>query len=185
MKKRAFIIHGWEGSPDSNWFPWMKNELEKLGFEVIVPQMPNADFPKQDGWLAHMREIIGDVDKNTFLIGHSLGVIAILRFLETLPENGKIGGAILVAGFSEPIGFSELGSFFEKKVDYGKIKSHCGQFFAIHSDNDPYVPMERGKVLQDMLGARLVVMHGAGHINMGNGYFELPEALEVLLTISK
>lgn len=79
MPKRAFIIHGWEGTPDSNWFPWLADELKKKGFEAVVPQMPNADFPVAKEWLGHMQKIVGEPDENTFLVGHSLGVTAILR----------------------------------------------------------------------------------------------------------
>ena len=43
MKKRVFIIHGWEGYPEECWFPWLKTEIEKTGFEVVVPNMPDAD----------------------------------------------------------------------------------------------------------------------------------------------
>lgn len=46
--KKAYIIHGWEGRPDSNWFPWLKTELESQGFAVEVPQMPNAAHPKME-----------------------------------------------------------------------------------------------------------------------------------------
>lgn len=46
MKKRVFIIHGWSGSPEENWFPWLKKELENSGFEVHVPQIPDADNPE-------------------------------------------------------------------------------------------------------------------------------------------
>jgi predicted alpha/beta hydrolase family esterase len=188
MKKRVFIIHGWEGTPDSNWFPWIKEELEKHDFEVFVPQMPHADFPQQVEWVKYMQELIGDVDENTFLVGHSLGVIAILRFLESLPAGQKIGGAILVAGFSEPLDpadFSALDNFFDKQVDYEKIKSSCGNFVAIHSDDDPYVPMERGETLKNKLDAKLIVLHAASHINMGAGHFDLPIAVEELLKISE
>ncbi|MBU4141279.1 hypothetical protein KKE99_00155, partial [Patescibacteria group bacterium] len=45
-QKRIFIIHGWEGAPESNWFPWLKKQLEKqgeilrdkLGAELIIVQ---------------------------------------------------------------------------------------------------------------------------------------------------
>ncbi|MDO8240814.1 MAG: hypothetical protein Q7T51_02465 [Candidatus Moranbacteria bacterium] len=42
MKKKVFIIHGWEGKPDSNWFPWMKTELEKENVQVHVSSMLNS-----------------------------------------------------------------------------------------------------------------------------------------------
>jgi len=35
MSKRVFLIHGWEGSPEEGWRPWLKKELEKRGFKVI------------------------------------------------------------------------------------------------------------------------------------------------------
>ncbi len=186
MKKQAFIIHGWEGSPESNWFPWVKTELEKNNFDVTVPQMPNADFPKQEEWLSFMQEIIGDTDRNIFLIGHSLGVIAILRFLEVLNTNQEIGGAILVSGFSESLGLvSEIENFFEKEVNYEKVRLHCKKFIVINSDNDPYVPTEKGEILRDKLDAKFIILHGAGHINKGSGNFELQIVVEELLKIAK
>jgi len=184
MKKRVFIIHGWGGTPDANWFPWLRNELEKNGFEVMVPEMPNTDSPKLDEWLWAMRKIIGKADKHTFLVGHSLGVIAILRFLETLPMYQKIGGAIFVSGFSESVGISETATFFENPVDYEKARVACENFIIINSDDDPYVPIQKGEILRDKLSAKFIVLHNAGHINMGTGYFELPIALEELLRIA-
>lgn len=186
MKKRVFIIHGWGASPEVNWFPETKSELEKIGFEVIVPQMPNSQFPISEEWLAEMQTLISNPDENTFLIGHSLGGIAILHFLESLNGNQKIGGVILVAGFSETLGtIPEIENFFNIPVNYEKIKSHCDNFVAINSDNDPAVPMSRGEILRDKLNAKFIVMHNAGHINRKTGYFKLPVAVEELLRISK
>lgn len=186
MKKRVFIIHGWGASPEVNWFPETKSELKRLGFNVVVPQMPNSQFPISEEWLAEMQTLINDPDENTFLIGHSLGGIAILHFIESLKEDQKIGGAILVAGFSESLGIiPEIENFFKHAVDYEKIKLHCDTFIAINSDNDPAVPISRGEVLRDKLNAKLIVMHNAGHINRKTGYFKLPVAVEELLRISK
>jgi uncharacterized protein len=66
---------------------------------VIVPAMPNTDNPIFSEWLESMQEIIKKPDENTYLVGHSLGAIAILKFLELLPPEQKIGGAMFVAGF--------------------------------------------------------------------------------------
>jgi esterase/lipase len=48
MQKRVFLIHGWEGYPEEGWRPWLKNELEKIGFTVFVPSMPNTKHPKMN-----------------------------------------------------------------------------------------------------------------------------------------
>lgn len=41
MPKRAIILHGWKGVAEGAWRPWLKKE-----FEVILPQLPNADNPQ-------------------------------------------------------------------------------------------------------------------------------------------
>lgn len=43
--KTAIILHGTLGSPDSNWFQWLKNELEQRGLTVWLPQLPQAEQP--------------------------------------------------------------------------------------------------------------------------------------------
>ncbi len=187
-KQRVFIIHGWEATPYSNWFPWLAKELKNRGFEVVAPQMPNANYPKQAEWLEYLQEIVGQADEQTFLVGHSLGVIAILRYLEALPLKQQVGGAVLVAGFSEFIEFEgseEISNFFTKPLDYQKVKKSAKQFVVISSDDDPFVPIEGGEIMRDKLGAKLIVMSGCGHLNAGNGFFELPEALEALLIMAK
>ena len=40
--KKVVIIHGANGSPEENWFPWLKKELETKGIEVIIPQFPGG-----------------------------------------------------------------------------------------------------------------------------------------------
>ncbi|MBU0666612.1 MAG: alpha/beta hydrolase [Nanoarchaeota archaeon] len=90
MTKRVFMVHGWEGYPENHWFPWLKKELETKGFEVFVPAMPDTDHPKMGAWLEHLTKITRAPDKDCYFIGHSLGCITILRYLETLQENQKV-----------------------------------------------------------------------------------------------
>ena len=179
--KKAYIIHGWGAHPEDNWFFWLKGELEEQGFQVKVPNMPSTDFPLQKQWLEHMKEIIGP-DNQTYLIGHSLGVIAILKYLESI--NTKIKAAILVAGFSESVGIREIESFTEEPLNYKRVKSNCEEFVVIHSDNDPLVPLEKAKILEKEFNAKLIIMNGAEHIDAPYGEFKLPTALEEILRIA-
>lgn len=192
MVKRVFLIHGWGGSPEEGWRPWLKNELEKIGFEVHVPAMPDAEHPKMDAWLKELTKVIGTPDKDCYFVGHSLGCITILRYLENLGKNQKIGGVVLVAGFSdinitvgEDEDVNELKTFFETDVDFEKIKNYCNKFVAIHSDNDPYVSLYYGDIFKEKLNAEVIVEHNMRHFSGGDGINQLPVVLESVLKISR
>jgi predicted alpha/beta hydrolase family esterase len=182
--KRIVLVHGWTGHPQSDWIPWLRNELEKINFIVFVPALPDTEHPKMDAWVKHLTKVIGYPDENCYLIGHSLGCITILRYLETLRENQKIGGAVLVAGFASNLGYEEIESFFKKPIDWEKIKSHCKKFIAIHSDNDPYVSLHYGDIFKEKLNAEVIVQHDMKHFSENDDITELPIALESVLKIS-
>ncbi|MBI2579559.1 MAG: alpha/beta hydrolase [Candidatus Aenigmarchaeota archaeon] len=116
--------------------------------------MPDTTHPRMDAWVPYLAETVGSPDKDCYFVGHSLGCIAILRYFEAI--RSRVGGAVLVAGFGESLGIKELENFFTKPVDWEKIKSVCSKFVAIHSDDDPYVPLEYGHEFEKKLGARLV-----------------------------
>lgn len=179
--KKVFIIHGWGGSPEANWFPWLKGELEKISTEVEVLAMPNTDNPQMIEWLEYMKEKIGLPSEEIFLIGHSLGCITILRYLESLEEEAKIGGIILAAGFSRSINVSELENFFESPLDYEKVKRVVKKIVIINSDNDRYVPLIEGEIMQEKLSGKLITLHNAYHLNEGNGFFTFPTGLDELV----
>ena len=191
MAKRAVLIHGWGGSPEEGWRPWLRNELEKREFEVHVPPMPDTEHPKIDAWLKQLIDTVGDPDKDLYLVGHSLGCITILRYLEILQVGQEIGGAVLVAGFSDlkisvdaDEDVTELKSFFETDVDFEKVKSHCKKFVAIHSDDDPYVSLRYADIFKGKLDAEVIIEHNMKHFSGGDGVTELPVALDSLIKLS-
>lgn len=66
MSPRAFLIHGWAGSPEEAWRPWLRDELESRGFEVKMPAMPDSEHPKMEAWVKTLSQTVGDVDENCF-----------------------------------------------------------------------------------------------------------------------
>ncbi len=180
--KNAIIVHGWGADSQSNWFPWLAEELRKRGFSVQTPDFPNTNFPKLSGWLKYFEENV-TINNDTILIGHSLGAPFILRLLEKFPEAQKIKAAFLVSGFERPLGFPETENFVDKPFDWEKIKKGCEKFVVIHSDNDPYVPLPIGKDLAKSLRVEPIIEHAAGHINAPGGYLSYPKLLNLILEI--
>lgn len=182
--KRVFIIHGYTGYPEKNWFPWLKSEIDKLDIEVQVPAMPDTNTPKLEAWLEKMYETVGVPDSETFLIGHSLGCPTILRYLESIGEGHKIAGAILVAGFAEPLlRLPELDTFTAGAWDDEKVKSAANKIIIINSDNDEAVPYFNGENVRDRFGAELITVHNAGHINEKSGFDKVPFVLDEFLKL--
>lgn len=184
MKKRVFLIHGWGGYPEEGWRPWLKKELEKRNFEVFIPAMPNTNFPLYEQWINHLQHLIGKPQDNDILVGHSLGCITILRFLEKLKGNKKIKGSVFVAGFTDDLGFKELSSFFVTKIDFPKIKKHCQKFIALHSDNDPYVSLKYGNIFKEKLNGELIIEHNKKHFSGDDGILNLPSALSSVVELA-
>lgn len=183
--RRVYIVHGWEGYPEEGWRPWLKKELEARGFKVFIPAMPNTKNPKQVEWVAHLQSVVGTPDEECYFIGHSLGCIGILRYLETLPEKTKVRGVILVAGFDNDLGVPELSDFFKTPINWNKIKSHSDTFISIQSDNDPYNLLPFNQVFKEKLGAETIVEHNKKHFSGDDGITELPIVLQFLLRIAK
>ena len=171
MRKRVFIVHGWDGYPEEGWFPYLKKELEAKGFLVSIPQMPDAGNPRIFNWVPALADAVGDPDENTYLIGHSMGCQTIARYLESLPEGKKIGGAVFVAGFFKRLTGLEDDMDVQETdrhwlttpLDLDKVKIHLPKATAIFSDNDPFVPLDNQDDFRDKLFANIIIEHHKGH----------------------
>ena len=149
-----------------------------MDFHVEVPPMPTPESPNMETWVPFLSKVIGKPDTDTILIGHSIGCITILRYLETLEKGERIGGAVLVAGFTDNLGYKEIQNFFQKPIDWDKIKQHCTKFVAIHSTNDPYVKLHHGDIFKEELKAKLIIEQEKGHMGGSDDMKELPSVIE-------
>jgi uncharacterized protein len=164
--KKAIIIHGWEGSPDVHWFQDEKAALEAIGYSVVVPQMPNPAKPKLSEWLTELNKL--EIDQGTIIIGHSLGVPIIFRYLEQ-PEK-HVDKVFSVAGFARHLELnypnSEYpNSFVQNSFDWKKIKASVNRFYIINQDNDGLVPLEEGIYISSSLDTELIVAQGNNHFD--------------------
>ena len=181
----VIIVHGSFGCPAENWFPWLKEELEKLGCKAFVPKFPTPEGQSLKNWLTAFEEYRQHLNEETVLVGHSLGPAFILSVLEELEKPVK--AALFVAGFTGKLNnpkFDEMNrSFAEKEFNWEKIRKNCGQFFVFHADNDPYVPLEKAKELANNLGVEPIIVREAGHFNDASGYTKFLLILEKIKSL--
>jgi len=187
--KKAYIIHGWGGFPEEGWFPWLRKELESKGFKVFVPKMPKADEPKIEEWVGFLKRYIKNPDKETYLIGHSIGCQTIMRYMEILPKTIKIRNVIFVAGWfnltkkvTENLEESKIANpWLKTPIDFEKVKMHSNKFIAIFSDDDPFVPLTDSKIFKGKLNAKIIILKNKGHLGGEHNINELPKVLNVIL----
>ncbi len=193
MVKRVFIIHGWDGHPEEGWYPWLKRELENRGFEAQVPQLPDAANPRIQKWVPALANVIKNPNEETYFVGHSMGCQTIARYLESLPEDVKTGGAVFVAGFFKRLTGLEDDPdvqaidkhWLEAPIDFKKVKSHLGKSIAIFSDNDPWVPLDNQEDFREKLESEIIIEHDKRHFTGDEGFFQVPVILESVLRIAK
>lgn len=182
--RRVILVHGWDGHPEEGWFPKFKQDMEAQGFVVTIPTMEPADAPTMSKWVPQLASVVSAPDEDTYLVGHSAGCITILRYLEGRPDGQKVGGVVLVAGFTDDLGFKELTNYFMTPIDWDRIISHVDGFIAIHSDNDTYVPLSHADTFKRFLGAGVIILKQRGHFAGSDGTVELPEARDAVLKLA-
>ena len=184
-------MHGWDGNPDEPVLKWLRLELEKLDWKVVAPAMPNPETPTIESWLQKLKEVVENPSEDTILVGHSVGCQAVLRYIETLPEETKVRGLALLAPWMEldQQTIEEEGEevieiarpWMETPIDFEKVKRLVGKSVAIFSDNDPFVPIAQAEVFKNKLGAEIIMEHGMGHFSPSDEVSELPSLLRAVL----
>ena len=111
-----------------------------------------------------------------------------MRFLETLPEETKIGGAVFIAGWYD---VRNIDTEEDRKIvapwgttprnDERIKKILAGKATVLLSDDDPFVAPENKEAWIKKAGAKVLECHGKGHFDARAGITSLPEAFDALL----
>ncbi len=173
----ALLSKGCYSTPNDNWFPYLKLELEKLGHNVVSRQFPDTDLARASYWLPFLKNELG-ADEHSILVGHSSGAIAAMRFAQ---EN-KLLGSILVGSYYTNLGMEKekLSGYFEEPWNWDAIKKNQQWIVQFASVDDPWIPIDEPRFVREKLKSEYYEHDKQGHF--GGDYYKstFPELLEVL-----
>jgi hypothetical protein len=167
---RVILVHGFNSSPEQNFHPWLKKELEDLGFDVVAPTLPLQKDTEFDlsFLMEEMKRQVGYLRGDDILLGHSLGGFIVLHSLEAVEMKETPRAVILVASpwnVTKP----ELRRLFIADLDADVLMWKANEFIVIHSKDDELVPIEHGRHLANVLKAEFIETEGNDHF-MGQSY---------------
>lgn len=161
------FIHGYTASHLSDWYPNISPELDKLGINYVIPDLPGGRHPHASEWLETLHSVIASIQTPLILVGHSLGTRTALLYLEKYKP--KVEKVFLIAAFNNKTENAERNDgetypdFFEDTLDIEKIKPLVGEFIVMHSKDDDSIPYEQGVEIAKDLNAELVSYEDRGH----------------------
>jgi uncharacterized protein len=181
---RAILIHGNGGStPNDNWFPYVKTELEKMGVKVDAPQFPDSILARASYWLPYLKDVLKPDDK-TIIIGHSSGAIAAMKYAETNP----LLGSVLVGAYHTDLGMKneKISGYFDTPWDWDAIKKNQKWIIQFAGVKDPWIPISEARYVHERLNTEYYELSDEGHFG-GDLYKEtFPELIKAVRTkISK
>jgi len=188
--KKILMLHGWESTSQSNWFPWLKREGTDMWYEMIVPDLPEPKTPVLEDWLSEACEQVGELWEGDILIWHSMWGKAVAHLIER--QNISWVKIILVGPSYETIEDeldlwdpvdvkARLVAFNETKLDFEKLNSLDNTYTIFLSDNDRFInPDSASKYYSQIDWVKIVKFHNAGHFMKSEGFEELPEILKYI-----
>ena len=166
-KKVIFIPGNGGGSPNDNWFPSVKKELETAGITVISREFPDNDLARMSYWIPFLLNEL-KADENTILVGHSSGAIAAMRFAEKYP----ILGSVLVGAYHTHLNIDKekQSGYFDDEWNWESIKHNQQWTVLFASQDDPWVPIDHPRYIHSQLNCEYHEHKNEGHF--GGDYFK-------------
>lgn len=179
---KVVIIHGTFWNPEENWFPWLKQQLEKQGHKVRIPRLPTPDNQTPSDRCNELQKQVPFLfDKETVLIGHSLWAVYLLHILDR-ERKEPIKKAIFVSGFLHLLWNEKFDSLNKPFVDidfnWDRIRNNVKDTIVFHWNNDPYVPLSEAEYLNKKLHGKLFIINWWGHLNEEAWYKEFQQLLD-------
>lgn len=183
--KTAFIIHGFNGDTLYTFGPWLKSELTKRDYNVIMPEFSIRSGATYSGWSSILDNFKDYFNEDSIIICHSIGNPFIIKYLSE--RNLKAHLYISVAGFCKLFTVpdrEDLNKAFvdfqvsKKNIEY--CKTNIPYRYSLYSDNDHVIPFDILENFIQQLDSTPVFISGVGHMGNRDNIHDLPQITEIL-----
>lgn len=171
MKPRIVFIHGNQTSHwSSAWAPWLKGELEKLGYPTWFETMPDSIIARAEYWLPFMADHI-KIGPNDVIVGWSSGAVAAMRYA----QDHQIRGSVLVSPCYTDTGdeLEKQSGYYEQPWNWEAVKANQADIGLFYGDDDPYISQTEFEFIGQNLDAKINKIAGGKHFIEQNSFPEL------------
>lgn len=181
--KNVLLIHGFNGIPKI--FQYFKEELEKLDYNVIMPEFPVREEITVERYFEILNKYKEFFNENLIVVAHSIGNPMFIKYIS---KNGlKVGKYISLAGFSKDF-FNEGKDVLNEKVkltiltdkELNDAKILVNEKYSIYSDSDHLVPLELLEQFCNEIESVAIPMKDIGHMGKKSGLEKLPKVIELI-----
>lgn len=183
----VMLIHGYNGVPKI--YTYFKQELEKKGYNVIIPKFPTRTDITVDGFFEVFDRYKKYFDSELIVIAHSIGNPMFVKYISN--NNLSVGLYISLAGFGKAFitdGREDLNNAIaattitkQEQEDFIRLVKNR---YSIYSDDDHIVPFEILKEFPTLINSKALLIKGIGHMGKKSGLETLPQVIEIIDNIS-
>jgi predicted alpha/beta hydrolase family esterase len=180
--KHIYLVPRWAGNSSSDWYPWLKQQLESVAaedgfsYQVHLLDMPCWELPTIEQAVEHLTQVLPPqrlLNEEVYLVGHSVGCLAILHYLSkvaNLDSQARVGGVLCVAGwFMVDTPWEDILSWMNAPIDYEKARQLIPEdkLTVLLSDDDPYTSsyQQNEKLWVERLRARVAILPNRQHFS--------------------
>ncbi|MBX0292589.1 DUF1749 domain-containing protein [Hymenobacter sp. HSC-4F20] len=181
-RKDILIVPRWAGAPHHDWYPWLEEQLRAVApedgvdYNVRTLAMPAWDLPVIEQAVDYLMTVLPPekVGPHVYLVGHSVGCLAILHYLarlaEQYPETQPVGGVLCVAGwFSVDSPWQDILNWMQAPINYEAARALIpdDKLIVLLSDDDPYTSgyQDNERLWVERLHSRVSILHGRQHFS--------------------
>ena len=181
--KKVLLLHGYNGIPQI--FYWLQQELEKMNYTVIMPNLPPCEGLRYEIWKKEMEKIKHELKGEIIVVAHSAGNPFIIKYVKE--NNIDIKLYIGLAGFSDIYtteGRADLDeavkSIAPTQEELANFKNKVKTRYCIYSDNDHIVPLEILKKHVNNVAGISCMIPNIGHMGRKSNLQTIPKVLEII-----